>query len=224
MFTPSMTKLIRFIPSDIGRPISDFAQHFMDQDLLIDFDSVLSTGEPIEREVQSNDNKWFVRRISPYRARKNLIAGLAVTFVDVTKLKLGQKNLLQSEERFRMALSLSPGSIIVAQVDLDLRYTWIYNSHPDFKPDELVGKRDLDVVDNEGTRNLNDLKQRVIDTGVVSEEDIAFPLSDRTMIYRVTAHPMFDAAGEITGVTTAAVDITEFIVHELKPSMGTQTA
>ena len=37
--------------------------------------------------------------------------------------------LRESEERFRVALANSP--IRVAHVDRELRYTWMYNAHPD---------------------------------------------------------------------------------------------
>jgi hypothetical protein len=35
--------------------------------------------------------------------------------------------------------------------DKDLRYTWIYNLHPDFPVAQLLGKRDDEIANNEGT-------------------------------------------------------------------------
>jgi hypothetical protein len=38
-------------------------------------------------------------------------------------------------------------NIVPSQFDIDLRYCWIYNPHPDFEPGSVIGKRD-DELDN----------------------------------------------------------------------------
>jgi hypothetical protein len=47
--------------------------------------------------------------------------------------------LKESEERFRIAVKNS--KFVLAQFDLDLRYTWIFNPHPDFDAPLLIEKR-----------------------------------------------------------------------------------
>jgi transcriptional regulator with XRE-family HTH domain len=43
-------------------------------------------------------------------------------------------------EPFEIALANSP--IIVAHCDLELRYTWMFNPHPDFNINSVIGKRE----------------------------------------------------------------------------------
>jgi PAS domain S-box-containing protein len=126
---------------------------------------------------------------------------------NITERQRAEEALRESEERYRLAIEHS--SLILAQTDRDLRYTWIRNPHPDFAPDSVLGKRDDELADNEGTRQLMLMKQQVIDTGRGLRKDIVFPVSDGPQTYDVAAEPLRDAAGQVTGVATCALDVTE---------------
>ncbi|HEY8502965.1 MAG TPA: chemotaxis protein CheB, partial [Gemmataceae bacterium] len=84
-FTPVTTRLLNLIPSDVGRPISDLAQKFTCAELLPDARAVLERLAPVEKEVCADD-RWFIRRILPYRTHDNRIEGVVITFTDVTSL------------------------------------------------------------------------------------------------------------------------------------------
>jgi len=83
-FSPATKPLLELVLSDVGRPISHFARKFADDKLLGDAETVLAKLTPIEAEIRGDDDKWFLRRILPYRTRDNRIAGLVVTFIDIT--------------------------------------------------------------------------------------------------------------------------------------------
>jgi two-component system CheB/CheR fusion protein len=85
-FTPSAVVLFRLIASDIGRPLTDL-QHRLDYpNLGTDSEQVLQTLVPVNREVRS-DGQWFLARIQPYRTVEDQIAGVVLTFVDITEAK-----------------------------------------------------------------------------------------------------------------------------------------
>lgn len=86
-YTPAVRKLFELIGSDIGRPLEDLAKKFTDPDLIDDSQSVLDSLVPAEREVRSNDGRWYARRVLPYRTAEDRIEGVVVTFVDVTDRK-----------------------------------------------------------------------------------------------------------------------------------------
>ncbi|MFZ3584665.1 chemotaxis protein CheB [Loktanella sp. DJP18] len=86
-FAPATRELFDFVESDIGRPIFHFAQKFADKNLLQDVETVLRKLSPIEAEVQSDAGRWYVRRVLPYRTQDNRIAGVVVTFSDITERK-----------------------------------------------------------------------------------------------------------------------------------------
>jgi len=88
-FTPSATKLFKFIDSDIGRPVEDISSPLKDNILVQASRSVLDNLIPVEQEVQTIDGKWYSLRILPYRTLENVIEGVVVSFVDITQVKVG---------------------------------------------------------------------------------------------------------------------------------------
>ena len=146
-------------------------------------------------------------KLFDWNATPSVDGMLYATARDITKRTQAEKELKESEERFRIAIKNS--SVIVSQVDLDLRYTWVYNPYPDFDPETVIGKRDDELAQNEGIDSLMQLKQQVIDTGVGSRKNIEIPLSDRLHIYDVKVEPLKDKQGKIIGATTASTDITD---------------
>jgi len=110
-FTPATRDLFDFVSSDIGRPLTHFAQKFADENLMRDAGEVLKKLATIEAEVPSDSGRWYARRMLPYRTRDDRIAGVVITFNDVTDRKLAadavneaRKASLASEERLRLAL------------------------------------------------------------------------------------------------------------------------
>jgi two-component system CheB/CheR fusion protein len=75
-FTPQATDLFRVIRSDVGRPIADLVHNFTSTDLLADAQQVLKTLGTLEREVETQEGRWFVRQMLPYRTRDNRIEGV----------------------------------------------------------------------------------------------------------------------------------------------------
>ncbi|MHA6646259.1 PAS domain-containing protein [Mesorhizobium sp. A623] len=86
-FAPATKELFDLVSSDIGRPIAHFARKFADANLLPDAETVLRKLTAIEAEVPSDAGRWYLRRMLPYRTRDNHIAGVVVTFSDITDRK-----------------------------------------------------------------------------------------------------------------------------------------
>jgi two-component system, chemotaxis family, CheB/CheR fusion protein len=86
-FAPATKELFDLVTSDIGRPIAHFARKFADENLLSDAETVLKKLTAIETEVRSDAGRWYLRRMLPYRTRDNHIAGIVITFSDITARK-----------------------------------------------------------------------------------------------------------------------------------------
>lgn len=118
-----------------------------------------------------------------------------------------EEALRQSEERFRVALKNSP--IMVFNQDRDLRYTWFHNPHLSYLPEALMGKTDWDVVPYEVATQLTQMKQWVINTAVGAREEIQIPFDGVRRTYDLTIEPLYGESEWVTGITGAAIDITE---------------
>jgi two-component system CheB/CheR fusion protein len=95
-FTKQARRLVHLIDTDVGRPISDLAHELQHQDLAADAETVLQTLVFKECEVQTTTGDWCLMRIMPYRTAENLIEGLVVTFVDINKLKLAERDYAEA--------------------------------------------------------------------------------------------------------------------------------
>jgi len=83
-FTTQAATLIRLLPGDVGRPITDITTLLEYPELTDDARRVLDTLASRERRVATQDSRWFNVRIMPYRTHENRIDGVVITFADVT--------------------------------------------------------------------------------------------------------------------------------------------
>ena len=118
-----------------------------------------------------------------------------------------EEALRRSEERFQVALKNS--GIIVAATDAELRYTWIHNPHPAFDPAGTIGKRDNELVDPDNAKGIMDIKREVLATGKGVRREFMITLPDGPHWYDYTAEPLKDASGQVIGMTTAGIEVTE---------------
>ena len=47
----------------------------------------------IEREISSNDDRWYIARLLPYRSSEDHIDGTVLTFIDITKRRQAEEEL-----------------------------------------------------------------------------------------------------------------------------------
>jgi two-component system CheB/CheR fusion protein len=84
-FTAPTARLLNLLESDVGHPFGDIAPRFTDGELLRDAQRVVETLTPVEKEVRMEENRWYLRRILPYRSGEDRIGGVVVTFIDITR-------------------------------------------------------------------------------------------------------------------------------------------
>ncbi|HEY9634610.1 MAG TPA: PAS domain S-box protein [Coleofasciculaceae cyanobacterium] len=159
-------------------------------------------GVPLELEdYYPPFDMWFVARAYPSES------GLSIYFRNITKRKQAEQELLQAQERLRVAIKNSP--ITVFNHDRELRYTWLYNPVFDYSVNVVVGKRDEDLIPSDDAEILTQIKRRVLETGVGTREEVKITMQGQDWYYDLTVEPLLDATGAVIGVTGAAVDITD---------------
>jgi two-component system CheB/CheR fusion protein len=122
LYTPAALGLFRLIPSDLGRSLFDL-QHRLEYDTIAaDASDVLDRLTVVEREVRGIDNRWYFARLQPYRTTEGWVAGVVLTFVDITERKKANEQLRQSEERLRLVID-SVQDYAIYTLDVDGRVT-----------------------------------------------------------------------------------------------------
>ncbi len=130
------------------------------------------------------------------------VASQIASFLNINTFLFFSEHL---SEPFTLALRNSP--IVVAHCDLDLRYTWMFNPHPDFNSDRVIGKTDVELDDNDGTKALMAIKRKVIETKLPVREYVTFPLSDGVITYDVFAQPIYNDVNKLIGVATVSTEL-----------------
>ncbi len=86
-FTEPVRRLVKLIPGDVGRPLSDLASNLEYANLIDDCRQVLHDLNRKEIEIRTRDDSWHLLRIIPYRTAENVIEGVVLTFQDIARPK-----------------------------------------------------------------------------------------------------------------------------------------
>jgi two-component system CheB/CheR fusion protein len=95
-FTSPTTSIIKLIPGDTGRPITDLVSELDYSGLAEDAREVLRSLVFHERQASARDGRWFTVRIMAYRTQNNRIDGVVITFIDITAAKAMEATLREA--------------------------------------------------------------------------------------------------------------------------------
>ena len=126
---------------------------------------------------------------------------------DVSDRKRLEAELRTEKRHFRVALENSP--LIAFRLDTDLRYTWIANPHPEFRPEDVLGKRDDELLPPAEAEKLLAPKRAVLETGEGRREEVTYKIDGGEVTYDLTVEPLYDESGLIAGLSCSSLDITE---------------
>ncbi len=96
-FSKRTSQIIKLIPGDTGRMITDIASDLVYSGLAEDAREVLQALVPREKEVSGGEGRWFLVRIMPYRTLENRIDGVVITFADITVSKTLETELRKTQ-------------------------------------------------------------------------------------------------------------------------------
>jgi two-component system, chemotaxis family, CheB/CheR fusion protein len=102
--TPRAQDVFNLLDSDIGRPLSDITSRLRYDRIHQDVRGALDRLQSTEREVQTDDGRWHLMRLLPYRTADDRIDGVVLTFQDITDRHAAELRVRQSEERLRLLI------------------------------------------------------------------------------------------------------------------------
>lgn len=178
-FTSKSNEIINLIPTDVGRPISDIVPKIKYETLAQDAQEVLKSLVYKEKEVQTQNGRWYLMRIRPYRTMENVIDGLVLTFVDIheQRVELGKthelKQSLQEARQYSQAIIDTMREALVV-LDKNLR---VITCNPSFykifhvKPDETEGQFIYDLGNKQwDIPRLRELLDKIIPQSTTIED------------------------------------------------------
>jgi two-component system, chemotaxis family, CheB/CheR fusion protein len=107
-FTTEAAAIIKLIPGDIGRPLTDLSSALLYPRMTEDAREVLRTLVFRENQISSKDGRWFTVRIMPYRTIDNTIDGLVITFTDITEAKKVEAEMHRLQAELQKGLDDRP--------------------------------------------------------------------------------------------------------------------
>jgi two-component system CheB/CheR fusion protein len=100
-YTDRASKIVSVRESDVGRPFSDLTTNLQYPTLHEDALQTLRSLAFSEKQIPTNDGRWFSVRIMPYRRLDNVIDGVVITLVDITVTKQLESTLRQVPQSAR---------------------------------------------------------------------------------------------------------------------------
>ncbi len=159
-FTSKLKELIKVIPSDIGRPLSDISTRLDGKgvDLTDIASDVLSTLAYREEEVMIQGERWYQLRVLPYRTEKNVIEGVVMIFLDIQEKKEAMK---ASEAARRYAEAIvdtirEPLLVLNGKLKVETANYAFYDTFR-LRSEDVEGRRLFDL--NEGAWDAPDLRK-----------------------------------------------------------------
>ena len=219
-YTSTAVPLFNLIPGDLGRPLTDLSHRLDYPDLRHDAAQVLAQLVPTEREVRDGGGHWYLARALPYRTLDDHIAGVVLTFVDVTEQRRSaeahrgsQEALRLSDERLRLVVENARDYAIVS-TDLD-RNVCTWNSGAEVllghSEAEILG-RPLDAifVPEDRAAGVPVLEaQTALKEGRASDDRMHLRKDGSRFFASGVLMPMRDAAGEALGFVKILRDQTQ---------------
>jgi two-component system, chemotaxis family, CheB/CheR fusion protein len=199
-YTDQARKLIRLIPSDVGRPVGDLVSKLKYNDLTDDVQAVLRSLMFKEAEVQAEDGSWYLMRMLPYRTTENVIDGVVVTFVDITKMRGLQ------QETGRLLAAVASGPVGIFGQDGDLTYRWAFGNVAGRRAEEVIGCKDEELF-GEAAAEVVELKRAVLLSGRPVRQRVGLGGQGGFVSYDLFVQPMGGGEDRVPGLTGIIVSV-----------------
>ena len=210
-FTPAAINIFNLIQTDLGRPISDITSKIRYDRLTKDCRKVLDTLIVKEAEVQDTDNNWYAMRISPYRTLENIIDGVVITFVDITKIKRAEKALRDSEVDRRLAAVIRDSNDAVTVQDFEgniLAWNKGAVKMYGYSEDEALEMNIRDLVPEDKRKGVLAFIKKLQKEGRESFETRRISKDGKQLNVWLTVSRLVDDDGRPVAIATTERDIT----------------
>lgn len=135
--------------------------------------------------------------------------------VDTSDIEKMNREKQEYENIVNAMINHSP--IPVSVKDLEDRYIFVSSSYADFLKktnEELEGSVAGNILEPETARLLHEADKKIKNTGKPLDLNDSFPVNFGSSTLQVTKFPINDENGEVTGIGTIGIDVTEAVRNE----------
>jgi two-component system CheB/CheR fusion protein len=192
-FTTGAEQIYKLIAGDVGRPLSDLVTSLNYPELFEDARKVLRTLVFSQKQVSTENGRWFEVRIMPYRTIDDVINGVVITFMDITGTKLLEAELRETERNSQgifgnMASGFVLHGVVTdeAGVPADFRFIKVnprFERLVGMKTEDLIGKTLREALPEAG-QSWGDAYAKTALTG----EPVSFDYSRDGRLYRASVY------------------------------------
>jgi two-component system CheB/CheR fusion protein len=98
-FTPLVEEIFNIKATDVGRPLIDLTHRLRYGKLTTDLLRVIEDLAELELEVESEDGRWFLMRLQPYRSALRGLEGAVLVLIDISARKRAELALREADRR-----------------------------------------------------------------------------------------------------------------------------
>jgi PAS domain S-box-containing protein len=179
------------------------------------------TAESVRAEFRIGDAegtyRWVEAQGMGHRNEEGRVYRVAGSVTDITERRNAEKQLRESEARFRALIDNSPSEIVIK--DSDLRYVRvnrIFERNYGVANDEIVGKTAHSFLPESMIGPIDDQDRKVMATGVATEIELETAVDGESRFNLESKFPIRDDEENVIGIAGIAADITDKKTAEIE--------
>ncbi len=213
--SPSIERQLGYAPSEIESMLPQDILHPDDQERITNELTEAMTGGRNDvlttSRVRHRDGHyvWIESRTRIIRDADGIPEELQTTSRDISDRIGIERALRDSEAQFRALMRYSP--VILAIKSIDGRYLMVSDSAVGLTPhavDDVIGKRDEDLLPPELCEEIARLERQVIEMQTAIYYTVRFPSLQGVKYFDTIRFPMMNEDGEPFATATLALDVT----------------
>ncbi|MCC6447450.1 MAG: PAS domain S-box protein [Chitinophagaceae bacterium] len=149
--------------------------------------------------------RWFLLNATPLKGESYKIV---IRHVDITKRKIAEQKLAESEQKYRAIIENSQELIISMDNNGVITFAnKVWENILGYKEEELLGRKFLDLVNNEVRAKCTDFFNRIVNGETLQSVDSQLMAKDGELIYiEANSSPVF-VEEQVVGVQMFARDV-----------------
>ena len=146
-FTPGIGRQFDLNGSDMGRPITVFANPFQDVNIEATSREVLRTTKRYDKEVQDKHGDYYLLRVLPYLTETDQVEGVVITFVDINDLVRTRQQLTDMARKYEAIFHTTQE--VIAIVRSNSRIEDVNRPLAQYGTKQLIGMYFTDLIDDD---------------------------------------------------------------------------